>query len=199
MHREGRTLPAGTPGLTERRTTKYPRAGVVKPIEILLIEDNSADADLTREKMEQAKIINRLHVVEDGETALEFLRKTGAYPDAPTPELILLDLNLPGKDGREVLAEIKHDDTLRLIPVVVLTSSDADEDIVRSYRLHANAYVRKPVDLAGYRKIVHAIDDFWLGLVRYSGRSQNEARSAGLHRTEISGCSKPRVDRKAST
>ena len=153
---------------------------MVKPIEILLVEDNPADADLTQEKMEQAKIINRMHVVEDGETALEFLYKTGPFTGAPTPELILLDLNLPGIDGREVLTEIKQNDALRVIPVVVLTSSDADEDIVRSYKLHANAYVRKPVDLAGYQKIVTAIDDFWLGLVKYSGGPDLGPRRPGL-------------------
>ena len=150
---------------------------MVQPIEILLVEDNPADADLTQEKMLQAKFINRLHVVEDGETALQFLYKTGSFAEAPTPELILLDLNLPGIDGREVLAEIKQNDALRAIPVVVLTSSDADEDIVRSYKLHANAYVRKPVDLAGYRKIAHAIDDFWLGLMKDSGRPEFSERS----------------------
>lgn len=148
----------------------------MRPIEILLVEDNPADAELALEKMEQAKIMNRVHVVEDGVMALQFLRKQGAYTGVPTPDLVLLDLNLPKKDGRAVLAEIKEDHRLQMIPVVVLTSSEAEEDILRSYRLHANAYVRKPIDLAGYQEIVRAIDDFWLGLVKYSGRLGGQAR-----------------------
>ncbi len=139
---------------------------MLNPIEILLIEDNPADAELTREKMKSAKIVNEVHVVPDGVAAIQFLRRQGEFKDAPRPDLVLLDLNLPGKDGRDVLQEIKTDSELKLIPVVVLTSSEAEEDVVRSYQLHANAYVRKPVDLIGYKTIVNAIDSFWLGIVR---------------------------------
>ena len=140
----------------------------MRSIEILMVEDNPDDIELTRERLAQAKIYNRLQVVEDGELAMDYLRRKGPYQDIRRPDLILLDLNLPKKDGMQVLREIKEDSELARIPVVILTSSDADEDIIRSYELHANAYVRKPIDLAGYRKIVAAIDDFWFALVHYS-------------------------------
>lgn len=149
----------------------------MRPVEILIVEDNPADAELAQENLQEAKILNRLHVVEDGEQAMEFLRQGGTYASAPTPDLILLDLNLPKRSGREVLAEIKSDRRLYVIPVVVLTSSEAEEDVVKSYALHANAYVRKPIDLAGYQRVVHAIEEFWLGVVKYPGRP--DQRSPG--------------------
>jgi len=135
-------------------------------IEILLVEDNPGDVRLTREALKEAKVGNNLHVVEDGVAAMQFLRREGEYQDVPRPDLILLDLNLPKKDGREVLEEIKADNSLKLIPVVVLTTSHAEEDIVRSYNLHANCYVTKPVDLDQFMRIVKSIEDFWLTIVR---------------------------------
>ena len=134
-------------------------------IKILLVEDNPADAELTRENLVMSKILNDLHVVGDGVEAMDFLRRVGAYRDAPRPDLILLDLNLPRKDGREVLADLKADSSLRRIPVVVLTSSKAEEDIMRSYDLHASAFVCKPVDLAGFGAIVRGIERFWFTVV----------------------------------
>lgn len=135
-------------------------------IEILLVEDNPADVDLTQETLAYAKIRNRLHVVNDGEDALAFLRRQGRYSEAIRPDLILLDLNLPRKDGREVLAELKADPELRSIPVVVLTSSDAEKDVVRSYHLGANCYVTKPVDLDQFANVVRTIEDFWFIVVK---------------------------------
>lgn len=137
----------------------------VRPIDILLVEDSPADVRLTREALKEAKVLNTLHVVQDGIAALAFLRKEGKYADSPEPHLILLDLNLPKKDGREVLAEIKQDETLKRIPVVVLTTSRAEEDVVRTYNLHANAYVTKPVDLKQFLEVVHSIEQFWLAVV----------------------------------
>ena len=136
-----------------------------RAIEILLVEDNPGDARLTIEAMREAKMRNRIHVVEDGVEAMEFLRHQGRFGDAPRPDLILLDLNLPRKDGREVLAEVKSDPDLRRIPVVVLTTSRAEEDVLRAYDLHANCYVTKPVDLAQFMKIVSQIDEFWVKVV----------------------------------
>jgi CheY-like chemotaxis protein len=138
----------------------------VKPVEILLVEDNEADVRLTREALKENKVANILHVVSDGEEAIAFLRQKGKYADAPRPDLILLDLNLPKKDGREVLAEIKVDDDLKRIPVVVLTISKAEEDILKSYNLHANCYITKPIDLNQFMKVVQSIEDFWLALVK---------------------------------
>jgi chemotaxis family two-component system response regulator Rcp1 len=135
-------------------------------IEILLVEDNPADVDLTQETLAYAKIRNRLHVVNDGDDALAFLRRQGRYSEAIRPDLILLDLNLPRKDGREVLAELKADPELRSIPVVVLTSSDAEKDVVRSYDLGANCYVTKPVDLDQFANVVRTIEDFWFVVVK---------------------------------
>lgn len=143
---------------------------VSEKIKILLIEDNPGDVDLTRETLEGCKILHDLDVVIDGEEAMAFLRKEGAYRDAHRPDLILLDLNLPRKDGREVLADMKADEALRSIPVVVLTSSRAEEDVARSYDLQASAYVSKPVDLAGFGEIVKAIEGFWFTVVRFPPR-----------------------------
>jgi len=135
-------------------------------IEILLVEDNPGDVRLTKEALREGKILNNLNVVADGVEALAFLRRTGDYAGVPRPELILLDLNLPKKDGREVLAEIKNDKNLRTIPVVVLTSSSAEQDIVKSYNLHANCYITKPVDLDQFITVVKSIEHFWLAVVK---------------------------------
>ena len=137
-----------------------------KAVEILLVEDNPGDVRLTRETLRDSKVLNALHVVQDGEQALAFLRREGPYEDQPRPDVILLDLNLPRKDGREVLAEIKADPGLRSIPVVVLTSSDAEQDIAKSYSLHANCYLTKPVDLARFAELVRMLEDFWFSVVR---------------------------------
>ena len=142
------------------------RACGAAPVEILLVEDSPSDIDLTREALEDTKVSNNLNVTTDGVEALAFLRRAGKYADAPHPDLILLDLNLPKKDGREVLAEIKSDEVLRRIPVVVLTTSEAEEDILESYNLHANCYVRKPVDLDAFIQVVRSIDNFWLAIVK---------------------------------
>lgn len=138
----------------------------VDPIDILLVEDSPADVDLTREALDDAKVRNTLHVVSDGVAALEFLRREGEYAEAPRPDLILLDLNLPKKDGREVLADVKADPSLRRIPVVVLTTSEAEQDILRSYDLHANCYVTKPVDLEQFIGVIKSIEKFWLVIVK---------------------------------
>jgi CheY-like chemotaxis protein len=135
-------------------------------VDVLLVEDDDGDVLMTKEAFEYHKIRNRLHVVNDGEQALQFLRREGEYADAPRPGLILLDLNLPRRDGREVLAELKDDPELSLIPVVVLTTSEAEEDIVRSYRLHANAYVSKPVDFDRFIEVVRHIDEFFVTVVK---------------------------------
>ena len=142
----------------------YSRTGG-KPIEILLIEDNPGDVRLTKEVLMEGKVRNNLQVVGDGVEAMAFLRRENNYAEAPRPDLILLDLNLPKKDGREVLQEIKADHQLRRIPVVVLTTSAADEDILRSYDLSANCYVTKPVDLYQFIKVVRSIEAFWLTIV----------------------------------
>jgi two-component system, chemotaxis family, response regulator Rcp1 len=138
----------------------------MKPIEILLVEDNPGDARLTREALAHSKVKNNLHHAKDGEEAIAFLRRQGPYADAPTPDLVLLDLNLPRRDGREVLEDIKNDPALMTIPVVILTSSQAEEDILRSYRLHANCFITKPVDLEQLTKVVQGIEQFWFTLVR---------------------------------
>ncbi|MBI2954677.1 MAG: response regulator [Chloroflexi bacterium] len=137
-----------------------------KPIEILLVEDSPSDVRLTVEALKEGKVWNHLHVAEDGVQALSFLRQEGEYANVPRPDLILLDLNLPLKDGREVLAEIKADEAMRRIPVVILTTSKAEEDIVRSYDLHANCYITKPVDLEQFIGVVRAIESFWLTVVK---------------------------------
>jgi CheY-like chemotaxis protein len=141
-----------------------------KTIDVLLVEDDPGDVLMTREAFAENKVANRLAVVSDGVSALEFLRKEGEYADAPTPDLVLLDLNLPRKDGREVLAAMKSDDELRRIPVVVLTTSEAEEDVLRSYSLHANAYVTKPVDFERFIDVVRQIDDFFVSVVRLPSR-----------------------------
>jgi two-component system, chemotaxis family, response regulator Rcp1 len=146
-----------------------------RPIEILLVEDNPGDARLTREALREGKIRNNLHHARDGVEALAFLRREGEYAKAPTPDLVLLDLNLPRKDGREVLAEMKQDRRLRTIPVVVLTTSEAENDIVRSYELHANCYITKPVDLEKFIEIVREIESFWLAVVTLPNRNETVA------------------------
>lgn len=135
------------------------------PVEILLVEDNLGDARLTQEALKEGKVYSNLHWVKDGVEALDFLNARGKFEDAPRPDIILLDLNLPRKDGREVLHEIKNDDKLKHIPVVVLTTSKAEEDVLRSYELHANCYVAKPVDLEKFIMVVQSIDKFWLTVV----------------------------------
>lgn len=137
----------------------------LRSIEILLVEDNAADVRLTREALKDAKVVNRLSVVTDGEDAMAFLRRKGRHAQAPRPDLILLDLNLPRKDGREVLAEVKSDESLKRIPVVVLTTSRSEEDVLRSYDLHANCYITKPVGLDQFLTVVESIQDFWLSIV----------------------------------
>ncbi len=138
----------------------------IYPIEILLVEDNPGDVRLTQEALREGKVKNNLHVARDGVEALAFLRREGIHKDAVRPDLVLLDLNLPRKDGREVLAEIKADPALKMLPVVVLTTSSAENDIVNTYSLHANCYITKPVDLEQFVKVVKSIDDFWLTVVR---------------------------------
>jgi CheY-like chemotaxis protein len=136
------------------------------PIEILLVEDNAADVRLTQEALREGKVKNNLAVARDGDEAIRMLRREGAFANATRPDLILLDLNLPRKDGRQVLQEIKADPDLKTIPVVVLTTSGAEADIVKSYELHANCYITKPVDLEQFITVVKSIDDFWLSIVR---------------------------------
>ena len=138
---------------------------LVKPIEILLVEDNPGDVRLTKEALKEAKVINNLTVLKDGEEALAYLRRQIPYEKATRPHLILLDLNLPRKDGREVLAQIKAEDSLKRIPVVVLTTSQDEQDVLKSYNLHANCYITKPVDLDQFIRVVQSIEDFWLGIV----------------------------------
>jgi CheY-like chemotaxis protein len=135
------------------------------PVEILLVEDNPGDHRLTKEALHEGKVYNNLHWVQDGVEALEFLKRRGKHEKAPRPDIILLDLNLPKKDGRQVLSEIKQDQELRAIPVVILTTSAAEEDVLRSYDLHANCYVTKPVDLEKFIVVVQSIDRFWLSVV----------------------------------
>jgi chemotaxis family two-component system response regulator Rcp1 len=141
-----------------------------RPIEILLVEDNPGDARLTQEALREGRVHNRLHHARDGIEALAFLHREAPFGEAPTPDLILLDLNLPRKDGREVLAELKQDRRLRLIPVVVLTTSEAEQDILRTYELHANCYITKPVDLEKFLQIVRAVEEFWLAIVKLPSR-----------------------------
>jgi CheY-like chemotaxis protein len=143
------------------RTTKFGT-----PIEILLVEDSPGDARLAREALRDSKIRNAIHHVQDGVEAMEFLRCQGRYAEALRPDLVLLDLNLPRKDGREVLAEIKGDPDLRRIPVVILTISKDEVDVLKSYNCHANCYITKPIDLQQFMKVVKSIEDFWLTIVR---------------------------------
>jgi CheY-like chemotaxis protein len=161
-----RQLPTRPPRAREHRMlSDGPRA-----IDVLLVEDDPGDVLMTREAFEDNKVANNLYVVNDGVTAMEFLRKEGQYSDAPTPDLVLLDLNLPRMDGREVLQALKKDESLRRIPVVVLTTSEAEEDVLRSYSLHANAYVTKPVDFARFIEVVRQIDEFFVSVVRLPQR-----------------------------
>jgi chemotaxis family two-component system response regulator Rcp1 len=136
------------------------------PIEILLVEDNPGDARLAKEALKESKLINNLSIAEDGVEAMDFLYKKGKYADMPRPDLIILDLNLPKKDGREVLEEIKTNDDLKRIPVVILTISKAEEDILKTYNLHANCFISKPIDLDQFIKVVKSIEDFWLTIVK---------------------------------
>ncbi|MBI3768338.1 MAG: response regulator [Deltaproteobacteria bacterium] len=137
-----------------------------KLVTILLVEDNPADAELTQEGLKRAKVLNRLHLVEDGEEAMAFLHREGRYADAPRPDLVFLDLNLPKIDGREVLSMVKADPELEHIPIVVLTSSDADVDVMRAYKAKANCYVKKPVLFQEFLATIKVIDDFWLSVVK---------------------------------
>jgi chemotaxis family two-component system response regulator Rcp1 len=143
-----------------------------QPIDILLVEDNAADVRLTEEVLTESKVHNNLMVANDGVEALKCLRQQGKFKDSPRPDLILLDLNLPIKDGREVLAEIKADPSLKRIPVVVLTTSKAEEDILKTYNLHANCYITKPVDLEQFVTVVRYIEDFWLAIVKLPGNGK---------------------------
>ncbi len=136
-----------------------------RPIEILLVEDSPSDTDLTLEALKDFKVRNHVSVVEDGVQALQFLRRQGPFAEAPRPDMIMLDLNLPRKDGREVLAEIKADEDLKTIPIVVLTTSRADQDILRAYQLNANCYITKPVDFNQFLEVVRSIESFWLFVV----------------------------------
>ncbi len=137
-----------------------------KTVEILLAEDNPGDVMLTKKALEQGKLVNNLHVVTDGVEALEFLRQAGEYADKPRPDLVLLDLNMPRKDGQDVLKELQEDTDLCRIPVVVLTSSESQEDIAKSYELNANAYLTKPVDFDGFIDIVNRMENFWFKVVK---------------------------------
>lgn len=137
-----------------------------RPVDILLVEDNPGDIRLTQEALKEGKVLNNLHIARDGVEAMAFLRRQDKYADAVRPDLILLDLNLPKKDGHEVLAEIKTDEGLKRIPVVILTTSEADEDILKTYDYHANCYITKPMDLNQLINVVKSIEDFWLSLVK---------------------------------
>jgi chemotaxis family two-component system response regulator Rcp1 len=139
----------------------------MRPVEILLVEDNPGDVRLTIEGLQEARVYNNLHVAQDGIEALGFLHREGLHSEAPRPDLILLDLNLPRKDGREVLAEIKADAGLRRIPVIVLTTSQDEEDILKTYDLHANCYVTKPLDFEQFMHVVQSVEDFWLSVVTF--------------------------------
>ncbi len=137
-----------------------------QPVEILLVEDNPGDVDLTLEALEEARLRNNVHVAKDGVVALQFLRREGEHADAPRPDLILLDLNMPRMDGREVLREIKEDPALKRIPVVVLTTSEAEQDVLDAYEYRANAYIVKPVDFEQFLRTIRSLEDFWLTVVR---------------------------------
>lgn len=144
------------------------RAG--EPVEILLVEDNPGDVRLTQEALKESRVANVVNVVQDGEEAMAYLRHADGFEEVPRPDIILLDLNLPKKDGREVLAELKSDANLRRIPVVILTTSEAEQDILRSYDLHANCYITKPVDLDDFMEVVRYIEEFWMSMVKLPPR-----------------------------
>jgi CheY-like chemotaxis protein len=144
-------------------------AEAVRPIEVLLVEDDEGDVLMTREALDEGKVLNRLNVVGDGVEAIDYLRGGKGYEGATRPDLILLDLNLPKRDGRQVLADVKSDPDLRRIPIVVLTTSEAEEDVLRSYDLHANAYVTKPVDFDRFVEVIRQIDEFFISVVRLPG------------------------------
>jgi two-component system, chemotaxis family, response regulator Rcp1 len=141
-------------------------------VQILLVEDSSADVELARQALAEAKVANTVHVVGDGEAAMAFVRREGPYQEAPRPDLVLLDLNLPKKDGREVLIDLKSAPDLHSIPVVVLTTSASDEDVLRSYDEHVNSYIRKPIRLDDFIDVVRSIDQYWLGIVTLPSGSQ---------------------------
>lgn len=145
-------------------------AELLQPIEILLVEDNPGDVRLTQEALKEAKVHTNLNVVEDGVEALQYVHNETSYADAERPDLILLDLNLPRMDGRQVLEELKQDPALRQIPVVILTTSEAEQDILKSYDLHANCYITKPVDLHQFMRVVQTLEDFWFTIVRFPPR-----------------------------
>ncbi len=149
-----------------------------RPVEVLLVEDSPSDAELTIEALREGKVRNHLSVVEDGVEALRVLRREGEYANAPRPDLIMLDLNLPRKDGREVLAELKADPDLKSIPVVVLTTSRAEQDVLRAYNLHANCYITKPVDFEQFLEVVRSIESFWLMVVTLPTKDLQPARLA---------------------
>lgn len=151
----------------------------MKIAEILLVEDNDGDVFLTKKAFEKARIANEIHVAPDGEVAMDMLRQENGYEDMQCPDLVLLDINMPKKDGKEVLAEMKEDEALRRIPVVVLTSSEAEKDIVSSYDLQASSYIVKPVSAANFHKIVSAIEDFWFSVVVLPPHSSSEDREKG--------------------
>ena len=159
--------------MTVRQVDMMANHAAVKQIEILLVEDNEGDIGLVEEVFQEAKIRNNLHIAEDGEEAMLFLHKEGKFSDVPRPDIILLDLNLPRKDGREVLKEIKEDSSLKRIPVVVLTTSKAEEDILKSYDLHANSYITKPVDFDQFIKVIKSIEDFWLDVVKLPSKDDS--------------------------
>jgi chemotaxis family two-component system response regulator Rcp1 len=145
-------------------------AAGARPVEILIVEDNAGDVRLAQEGLNEWKLLNNLHVADDGVKALQFLRRSGDYADAPRPDLIMLDLNLPKMDGREVLKEIKEDEELKAIPVVILTTSKSEEDILESYALHANCYVTKPLAIEQFIVVVQAIESFWFSIVKLPAR-----------------------------
>jgi len=142
------------------------KSSALRPIEILLVDDDAADIKLTRRELERNRVLNRVHVARDGVEAMKFLRHEGEYARVPRPDLILLDLNMPRKNGRQVLEEIKRDDDLKQIPVIVLTTSDAPEDVVGSYQRHANSYITKPVEIEQFRKAILMLNDYWISVVK---------------------------------
>ena len=152
---------------------------LARPVEILLVEDNPGDVELTAEALRAGKISNQMHVVEDGESAMAYLRKEGGYAGVPCPDVVLLDLNLPRKDGREVLEEIKADPGLKKIPVIILTTSQAEEDILRAYNLAANCYITKPVDLDQFTKVVQSIEEFWFTVVKLPPNAPSPEGASG--------------------